>query len=104
MLRDLMLGFVRVHILYHAAEEPVYGVWLMEELRRHGYELGPGTLYPILHELENEGYLSSERRVVGGRVRRYYRITPQGQEALEESRTRARELAEEILGRPGSER
>jgi len=98
MLRDVMLGFVRIHILHHAAESPVYGTWLMEELGRHGYRLGPGTLYPILHGLEEKGYLASERRVVKGRVRRYYRITPQGQQVLEESRERVRELAEEILG------
>ena len=98
MLRDLMLGFVRVHILHHAAEEQVYGLWLMAELRRHGYELGPGTLYPILHNLEEDGYLRSERRVVTGRVRRYYQITDQGRQALEESRRRVRELASEVLG------
>ncbi|MBC7224679.1 MAG: helix-turn-helix transcriptional regulator [Anaerolineae bacterium] len=98
MFRELMLGLIRIHILHHAAEGPVYGVWLMEELRRHGYELSPGTLYPILHSLERQGYLASERRVVGGRVRRYYTLTPRGRQALEESRARVRELAREILG------
>lgn len=98
MFRELMLGLIRIHILHHAAEGPVYGMWLMEELRRHGYELSPGTLYPILHSLERQGYLVSERRVVGGRVRRYYAITPRGRQALEESRARVRELAREILG------
>ena len=54
MLRDLFLGFVKVHILHHAAREPVYGLWLIEELAHHGYELSPGTLYPTLHSLERE--------------------------------------------------
>lgn len=93
-----MLGLIRIHILHHAAEGPVYGVWLMEELQRHGYELSPGTLYPILHSLERQGYLASERRVARGRMRRYYEITPLGRQALEESRARVRELAREILG------
>ncbi|MBI4757489.1 MAG: helix-turn-helix transcriptional regulator, partial [Chloroflexi bacterium] len=45
MLRDFFLGSIKVHILYHASQGPVYGIEMMEELRRHGYELSPGTLY-----------------------------------------------------------
>jgi DNA-binding PadR family transcriptional regulator len=97
MLRDLFLGFVKVHILHHAAREPVYGLWLIEELARHGYELSPGTLYPTLHSLEREGFLSSERRVVGGRLRRYYTATPAGHAALTEARARIAELVAEVL-------
>lgn len=97
MLRDLFLGFVKVHILYHAAREPVYGLWLIEELARHGYELSPGTLYPTLHGLEREGFLSSERRVVGGRLRRYYTATPAGHAALTEARAKITELVAEVL-------
>jgi len=97
MLRDLFLGFVKVHILHHAAREPVYGLWLIEELARHGYELSPGTLYPTLHGLEREGLVSSERRVVGGRLRRYYTATPAGRAALTEARARIAELVAEVL-------
>ncbi|HEY75576.1 MAG TPA: PadR family transcriptional regulator [Thermoflexia bacterium] len=97
MLRSLFLGFIRFHILYHAAQEPVYGMWLMEELARHGYSVSPGTLYPILHQMEKAGYLTSERRVVGGRVRRYYVATPAGRDLLEEARHRIAELASEVL-------
>ncbi len=97
MLRDLFLGFAKVHILHHAAREPVYGLWLIEELARHGYDLSPGTLYPTLHSLEREGFLSSERRVVGGRLRRYYTATPAGRAALTEARARIAELVAEVL-------
>jgi DNA-binding PadR family transcriptional regulator len=95
--RQLVLGFIQVHILYHASVEPVYGVWLMSELERHGYRLSPGTLYPILHGMEEEGYLSSERKTVNGKVRRYYRATEEGRRALERAKERARELVGEIL-------
>jgi len=98
MLRSLFLGFVKLHILYHAAQKPVYGLWLIEELARHGYSLSPGTLYPTLHRLEQAGYLSSERRREGRRVRRYYVATPAGRAALEEARARIAELAAEVLG------
>ena len=69
MLRDLFLGFIKIHILHHAGQEPVYGLWLMEEPTHHGYTISPGTLYPTLHSLEQAGYLSSEKRVVAGRHR-----------------------------------
>ena len=49
---DLFKGLIRLHILYHASKEELYGLWIIEELRRHGYNLSPGTLYPILHKME----------------------------------------------------
>jgi len=97
MLRDFFLGFIKVHVLHHAAQAPVYGLALIEELRRHGYELSPGTLYPLLHGLEDAGYLSHETRVVRGKVRKYYTITLSGQEALADARTKIRELVDEVL-------
>lgn len=97
MIRTFFLGFIKIHILHHAAEEPVYGAWLMEELARHGYDLSPGTLYPILHALEADGYLHHEDRVVKGKVRKYYTITDEGQNALQEARLKMHELVDEVL-------
>jgi DNA-binding PadR family transcriptional regulator len=97
MLRDFFLGFVKIHVLHHAAQEPVYGLALLDELRRHGYELGPGTLYPLLHGLEAAGYLAREDRVVGGKVRKYYAITDAGRLALTEARVKIAELVDEVL-------
>ena len=90
--RDLFLGFVKLHILHHAGREPVYGLWLIEELGRHGYRLSPGTLYPILHALEQEHLLACETRVVAGKSRKYYRLTATGRTALREGMSKAREL------------
>ena len=104
MLRDFFLGFVRIHILYHASHGPVYGLSLIEELRRHGYDLSPGTLYPMLHRLEASGYLEREERLVAGKVRKYYAITAAGREALAEARTRMRELTDEVLHERGARR
>lgn len=97
MLREFFLGFVKIHILYHAAEGPVYGAELIQELARHGYDLSPGTLYPTLHRLREQGYLAQETRVVGGRVRKYYTITDKGQAALAEARQKIAELVGEVL-------
>lgn len=90
-------GFVRMHVLYHAVKEPVFGAELIEELRRHGYEVGPGTLYPILNQLFEAGLLVCSTEVVGGKRRKYYRATPEGAAALEEAREKLRELVAEVL-------
>ena len=58
-----------MHILYHATKEPIFGVEMMEELARHGYDVGAGTLYPMLHQMEEAGYLTSRTEVVAGKRR-----------------------------------
>jgi DNA-binding PadR family transcriptional regulator len=86
-----------MHILYHAAKEPIWGVAIMEELGRHGYKLSPGTLYPILHQLEAGGFLKAKEIVVSGRRRKNYRITRAGRKLLENARAKLRELVSEVL-------
>ncbi|MRR31918.1 PadR family transcriptional regulator [bacterium] len=96
MIRDFFLGFIRLHLLYHAAQGPVYGLDMIRELERHGYQLSPGTLYPILHRLEKERYLISEKQVVQGKMRKYYRATESGKAALHEASIKVLELMKEI--------
>jgi DNA-binding PadR family transcriptional regulator len=71
-------------------------MWLISELGRHGYELSPGTLYPILHSLEQDGLLRSSPKLVKGKVRKYYRTTPQGRNTVKAAMDRVRELVEEL--------
>lgn len=97
MFRELFLGFIRVHILYHASLGPVYGLDLIKELDGHGYHVSPGTMYPMLAKLEEGGLLVSEKINVEGKIRKYYKITDTGGSALEEARAKVRELAREIL-------
>lgn len=94
--QDLLVGLVRLHILHHASEGDIYGQWIMDELQRHGYCLSAGTLYPMLHSLEKKGYLSSREKKVGRSVRRLYRATPMGEEALQEAKEKVRELVGEL--------
>jgi PadR family transcriptional regulator, regulatory protein PadR len=98
MLRDIFLAFVRVHLLHHASAERIYGLEMIEELRHHGYEMSPGTLYPILHGLEERGYLRSEQELANGKVRKYYRATAAGRKLLEHLKSKIRELEHEVLG------
>ena len=94
--RKFFLGFVRIHILHHANQEHVYGVWLIDELARHGYDISPGTLYPILHGMEKEGFLVRDDRVVQGKVRKYYIMTPKGRDMLRRGKTQVQELLTEL--------
>ena len=96
VLRKLFLGFIHIHILHHANEHPVYGTWMAQELREHGYSISAGTLYPILHTMESDGLLSREDRNVNGRIRKYYSITEKGDEVLHQGREKAYELFREI--------
>lgn len=84
-------------MLHHAAEGEIHGAWMSEELATHGYKISPGTLYPTLHRMENEGLLVSRREVVEGRTRRVYSATDKGRVVLAEARRALRELAEEVL-------
>jgi PadR family transcriptional regulator, regulatory protein PadR len=97
LFRETFRGFIRIHLLHHAAEAPIFGVEMMEELRRHGYAMGPGTLYPLLHGLEEAGLLRSTSHVVNGKVRRYYVCTPRGRKALDKLKARLKELTAEVL-------
>jgi len=101
MKREIHLGLMRLHLLHHACEEEVFGFGMMEELRRHGYEIGPGTFYPILHRMEEEGLLRSRRTRAGGRIRRSYRATSAGRRFLDEARFKVRELAAELFEEEG---
>jgi DNA-binding PadR family transcriptional regulator len=94
---ELYGGFVRLHILYHAGKEAVFGVGIMEELRRHGYRLSPGTLYPMLHAMEEAGYLRSRSCIVDGKTRRNYLITAKGRGALAAAKEKVRELFGELF-------
>lgn len=95
--REFVLGFIKIHVLYHAGKDGFCGVDMMDELKRHGYRIGPGTLYPILHKMQDNGYLKSEKTVENGRMKIYYRITPKGRSALENTRQQIDELVSEVL-------
>lgn len=99
--RDIFVAFVRVHILHHAAQAPVFGLEMIDELRHHGYSLSPGTLYPIFHALEEAGYLTSTPKVVGGKTRKYYKATARGKKILAELKDKIRELVAEVLSIDG---
>jgi DNA-binding PadR family transcriptional regulator len=94
--RELFYGLIRIHVLVHASQEPIFGLAMMEELEHHGYRIGPGTLYPLLHGLERNGLLKSQLKNVDGRRRRIYTITSAGRKALATARAKVDELHHEL--------
>ena len=95
--RDLYSGLIRLHVLHHAVEGPVFGLGMIEELARHGYRISPGSLYPLLQGLEKKGYLLSARERNGKSLRRVYRATKLGRKALAASKDKVRELFHELV-------
>jgi DNA-binding PadR family transcriptional regulator len=94
----LTASLVHLHLLHHAGEAPIFGLEMIEELRRHGYSLSAGTMYPILHRLEEDGLLRSTVVLArDGRRRRMYRLTPAGRRALRAAKNKVRELFGELF-------
>lgn len=95
IVREFLLTFWKIHILHHAAEQGVYGHWMLEELHRHGYRLSPGTLYPLLARMAQRGWLRADEPR-GARDARVYRITPSGAAVLQRLRASLAELQHEV--------
>ena len=96
--REILLGFWKVHILHHAEAGPVYGQWIAEELRHHGYAISPGTLYPLLRRMEANGWLKSvASRESAPHARKEYRLTGKGSKVLAFLRTQVLELHREVV-------
>jgi DNA-binding PadR family transcriptional regulator len=93
--RELYYGLIRIHVLLHADHEPIFGLAMMRELAHHGYRIGPGTLYPLLHGLERAGLLKAAHRADGDR-RKIYRITAAGRKALAGAKVKVDELYHEL--------
>jgi PadR family transcriptional regulator, regulatory protein PadR len=90
-------AFIELHILHHALERPIYGLWLIGELAEHGYKISPGTLYPLLHSMEKLGLLKSRDVLANGRIRKYYSITSKGKRYLLKGKRHIAELANELF-------
>lgn len=94
--RDLYSGLIRLHVLHHAVEGPIFGLEMAEELARHGYRISLGTLYPLLHGMEKKGYLRSAEKRNGQSIRKVYRATPLGKKALKAMKVKVSELFGEL--------
>jgi DNA-binding PadR family transcriptional regulator len=95
--KEILLGFWKIHILHHAAQGPVVGQWMLKELRRHGYDISPGALYPMLKRMERHGWLYSEADPARGpKAPRSYSLTSKGRQVLTHVGNRMAELHREL--------
>ena len=97
----LFSGLIKLHILHHACRAEIYGAAISDELSRHGYQLSDGTLYPILHGLEEKGLLRSRLQRNGKESRRFYEVTTEGREALDAARMKVQGLFGELFEEDG---
>ncbi|WP_297439336.1 PadR family transcriptional regulator [uncultured Clostridium sp.] len=96
IIRKIFNGFIYIHILHHGKVDEFYGSWMIEELKEHGYKVSPGTMYPVLKMMVDEGLLKRNERIVEGKVRKYYRATPEGISLLDDLKGNLAELMHEI--------
>lgn len=85
--KSLLSGSTAMLLLRLLQDQDMYGYEMIETLRKRSgnvFELKAGTLYPLLHNLEEKRYLTAYEKEVAGKVRKYYSITGQGKKALEE--------------------
>lgn len=83
--KSLVSGSTTMLLLKLLSEKDLYGYEMIESLRNRSenvFELKAGTLYPLLHSLEDKELLTAYEKEVGGKVRKYYRITTEGRRAL----------------------
>ncbi len=90
-------GLLQLYILHQAERGPTYGGRLKKQLALHGYNISPGSLYPLLHNLERSGLLRGWIKVYKGRARRHYIITEQGRLRLQELRAGLKAVVAELL-------
>lgn len=95
--QTLYSGLIRLHVLHHACEEPIFGLGMMEELGRHGYRISAGTLYPLLHGMERRGLLRATREKNGRTSRKLYKATATGRRTLRVAKLRVKELFGELF-------
>ncbi len=94
--RDIARALLKIHILSQAARGESYGLGIIERFEQMGIDLSPGTVYPVLSAMAEEGDLKARPTVVRGKRRLLYQITRKGQEELRDARQALKTLIREI--------
>ena len=85
--KSLISGSMTMLILRLLAEKDMYGYEMIDTLRKKSqnvFELKAGTLYPLLHGMEEKGLLTVYEQENLGKTRKYYSITKDGKELLQQ--------------------
>ena len=87
--KSLVSGSTSMLVMKLLEEKDMYGYQMIAALKERSdnvFELKAGTLYPLLHGMEEKGYLTSYEQEEGGKTRKYYRLTKTGRKVLKEKR------------------
>ncbi len=99
--KSLLSGSTGLLVLKLLEDGDKYGYQMTEELRRRSdktFELKSGTLYPLLHTLEQKGYITAwEEASDSSRPRRYYHLTDTGRKHLAEKEQEWRTYADAMV-------
>lgn len=102
--KSLLSGSTTMLLLKLLSEKDMYGYEMIETLQKRSqnvFVLKAGTLYPLLHSLEDKGYLTVYEREAGGKTRKYYSITKEGKSFLMAKKEEWKEYSSavaEVLG------
>lgn len=83
--KSIISGSLTMLLLKLLSEKDMYGYEMIETLRQKSqnvFELKAGTLYPLLHSMEEKGFLTVYEQAVLGKTRKYYSITEKGRGVL----------------------
>ena len=98
--KSLISGSTTMLVLSLLDEKDMYGYEMIETLRSRSenvFELKAGTLYPLLHGLEQKNMLSVYEKEANGKTRKYYKITKQGRKFLKEKKEEWNTYSEAVL-------
>ena len=99
--KNLVSGSMTMLLLKLLSEQDMYGYEMISVLRERSenvFELKAGTLYPLLHSLEEKNLLESYEQKALGKVRKYYSITKAGRKLLQEKETEWKEYSQAVTG------
>lgn len=98
--KSLISGSMTMLLLSMLNEKDMYGYEMIENLREKSnnvFELKAGTLYPLLHSLEERTLLTAYEKEAGGKVRKYYSITKEGRKLLKSKKEEWKEYSEAVI-------
>lgn len=87
--KSLVSGSTSMMVMKLLEEKDMYGYQMIAALKERSnnvFELKAGTLYPLLHGMEEKGYLTSYEQEGGGKIRKYYQLTRNGRRVLKEKK------------------
>lgn len=101
MDKALLSGSTTLLLLKLLSEKDMYGYEMIDTLRQRSenvFELKAGTLYPLLHSMEEKNFLTSYESDSSGKTRKYYSITGEGRQHLRRKSAEWKEYAKAVAG------